>query len=226
MILSQIAQASLRSEILIEFDCYVDTEFGLLQLVKKNFLDKDVFNINKLYNQSPRKLILSLIDREERNPLSVIANEGVSKKDLDDYYNEFMKDEYKNILNLSVTTEIKSLIELMKTEPGIHVTFLCKNEDEVNILKDDSSTDNCKFIMEDPNNDYSKFTAFYFKYMDENVLRYLYKYKAYYFSKYRLNFDKEFNMVEPEIVNKIILRGGTIEILDLYNKSYLMGGSN
>jgi hypothetical protein len=225
MILSQIAQASLRSEILMDFDCYVDTEFGLLQLIKKNYLDKSVFNIDKL-NQSSKQLILSLIDRERKNPLSIIANDGISEEDLDDYYKEFMEEEYNNILNLSVTTELKSLLELMKTESSIHVTFLCRNEDEVNILKEDSSTDNCKFIIDNPDNDYSKFTAFYFKYINQDIKRYLYEYKTYYFSKYRLNFDDKFEIKEPDIINKIISLGGSIEILDLYNKSYLMGGSN
>jgi hypothetical protein len=226
MILSQIAQASLRSEILIEFDCYIDTEFGLLQLIKNNFLDGNVFNINKLVNQSAGELILSLIDRKEKNPLSVVANDTTSKEDLDDYYKEFMRDEYNNILKYSVTTEMKSLLELMKTEPSFHVTFLCKNEDEVNVLKNDSATSDCKFIIDNPDNDYSKFTAYYFKYISKDISKFLFEYKNYYFSKYRINFDEDFNLYEPAIVDKIIALGGSIEILDLYNKSYLMGGSN
>lgn len=225
MILSQIAQASLRSEILINFDCYVDTEYGLIQLIKNNYLDTDVFDIEKLSLPS-RKIFLSLIDREEQNPLSVIAKDNVSKKDLDDYYKEFMEEEYDNILNLSVTTELKSLLELMKSEPSIHVTILCKNEKEKEALKDDTSMDNCKIIIDNPDNDYSKFTAYYFKYITPDVSRFMYQYKTYYFSKYRLNFDDKFNLKESSIINKIIVNGGSVEILDLYNKSYLMGGSN
>lgn len=223
--ISQIAKASLRSEILIDFNCYVDTEFGLIQLIKNEYLDTDVFNIDKI-NQSYKKILLSLMDREEKNPLSVIANNNTSKNDLDDYYNEFMREEYDKILNLSVTTEMKSLLELMKTEPSIHVAFLCKNEAEVNILKEDSSTDNCKFIIYEEGKDYSDYEAFFFKYITENISKFIYLYKNYYFSKYKVNFDDKFNLKESKLVDIIISKGGSIEILDLYNKSYLMGGSN
>lgn len=226
MILSQIAKASLVSELLIDFNCYIDTEFGLLDLIKNKYLDPSVFNINKLVNQSSKSLILSLIDRKERNPLTIIANDNISKKDLDDYYNEFMLEEYDNILDLSVTTEMKSLLELFKTEPSIHVTFLCKNQKEVDILKEDSSTDRCKFIIHSDENNYSKFSAFYFKYITKDISKYLYDYKTYYFSTYKLNFDEKFDLIEPDIIDSILLSGGSIEILDLYNKSYLLGGSS
>ena len=137
-----------------------------------------------------------------------------------------MLEEYDNILDLSVTTEMKSLLELFKTEPSIHVTFLCKNQKEVDILKEDSSTDRCKFIIHSDENDYSKFSAFYFKYITKDISKYLYDYKTYYFSTYKLNFDEKFDLIEPDIIDSILLSGGSIEILDLYNKSYLLGGSS
>ena len=165
------------------------------------------------------------IDKSKPVFSSIIANDNVPKKDLDDYYNEFMAEEYNKILDLSVTTELKSLFDLIKNEPNIHVTFLCKNQKEVDILKEDSSTNKYKFIIDTENDNYSGFSAFYFKYITKDISRYLYDYKTYYFSTYRLNFDENFNLKESDIVDSILLSRGSVEILDLYNKSYLMGGT-
>ena len=220
--ISQIAKASLKSKLLIDFNCYVDTEFGLLSLIKDNYMDDNVFD-RELLNQDSNKIILSLINRKKSNPLSIIANKQVSDEDLDDYYKEFMDQEYDKILELSVITELKSLIELSKTEPAIHVTILCKDQREIDILKDDDTLENAEFILDKLENDYSKYSSFYFKYINENIDKFIYRYKTYYFSKYMINFDDKYDLKESNIVNKIIYSGGSIEILDLYNKSYLGG---
>jgi hypothetical protein len=219
--LSQIAKASLVSELLIDFNCYVDTEVGLIKLIRNNFLDDSIFDVDKIKGNM-RSIILSLIERKEANPLYLFSKDSVNKNDLDDYYKEFMEDEYDNIISLSVTTEINSLLQLFKTEPSIHVTFLCNKQIEIDILKETLKNDNTyKYILEDQDNiDYSKYNTYFFKYIDDRVLKYIYDSKSYYFSTHKLNFGED-NMSRPDIVNKIIANGGTIEIMDLYNLSYL-----
>ena len=66
--ISQIARASLRSEILMDFDCYIDTEVGLIRLIQDKYLDDKVFNI-ELLQSGLRNIINMLINRKEYNPL-------------------------------------------------------------------------------------------------------------------------------------------------------------
>jgi hypothetical protein len=220
--LSQIAKASLRSEVLIDFDCYMDTELGLIRLIKNKYFDKSVFNEDKL-NQDTRSIILSLIDRKEINPLYLFANDNISKDDLDDYYFQFMTEEYGNILKYSVTTEIKSLINLFSTENGIHITILCNDEREKIILENDETLNDCKIILFNDNIDFSKYTVYYFKYITDRIFDFIFPYKTYYFSKYMINFNDEKDFIRKDIIDKIIYNKSEVEILDLYNKSYLQG---
>lgn len=223
MMISQIARASLRSEILIDFDCYVDTDIGLIRLIKERYLDVKVFN-KDLLDSNMINIIKLLYNRKDRNPLYLFANEGVSKNDLDDYYKEFLEVEYDGILKYSVTTEIKSLINLFRTEPSIHVTFLCKNQKEKNLLVKDPSLQGYSFILEnDQRVDFSKFYSFYFKYLDERIDKYIYPYKTYYFSKYKINFTDDFRLLDDNMVDKIMYNHGEIEIMDLYNMELIEG---
>jgi hypothetical protein len=224
-LLSQIAKASLRSNILIDFNCYIDTEVGLIRLIQDKYRDDKVFNIDKL-NAKFNQIILSLIDRKDINPLSIIANENISEEDLADYYREFFSDEYDEILKRSVSTELKSIVDLLKSETGINITFLCEKENEKYILLKDNLND-CEIIIKNQDKvNYSNFTTFMFKYVTDDILNYIYPYKNYYFSTYMVNFDEQFNMIKPNIIDKIIYNGGSVEILDLYNRNYLEGSSN
>ena len=220
--ISQIAKASLRSEILIDFNCYIDTEVGLIRLIQEKYLDEKVFNTD-LLRLNLRVIIKMLMERKEVNPLYLFANEDISRKDLDDYYQQFMGEEYDSILSRSVTTEIKHLVELFKSEPSIHVTFLCHNQKERNLLIKDQSLKGRNFILDTDNIDFSMFTQYYFKYINNDIEKYIFPYITYYFSKYLLNFTDDFNMNYSEIVDKIMYKRGEVEILDLYNKIYLEG---
>lgn len=221
--LSQIAKASLRSEILVDFNCYVDTEFGLIKLIKDKYLDKDIFNLEKL-NQSNQSIILSLIDRKEINPLYLFANDNISKKDLDDYYREFMTEEYVNVLKRSVLTNLNTLFDLFKSESGIHVTFLCDSPIEKEYLKVKANIDESDIVLyKQENIDFAQYTTYYFKFVTDQVNEYLFPYKTYYFSKYKLNFSEDHDIIRPDIINKIMYKHGEVEIIDLYNKSLLKG---
>ena len=221
--LSQIAKASLRSELLIDFNCIVDTEIGMINLIKDKYLDDSVFNKDIIMG-SLESIILLLIKRKDPNPLYLFANKNIDRKDLDDYYREFMTQEYNSVLKYSITTGLSNLIYLFKTEPGIHVTFLCESNIEKQLLLSIEDFKECNIVLYDDNTiDFSQYSTYYFKYITDQVLNFMYDYKTYYFSKYLLNFDNEFNLIRPDIINKIIAKRGEVEIIDLYNKSYLEG---
>lgn len=220
--LSQIARASLRSELLIDFNCFIDTEVGLIRLIVDKYFDERVFN-KELLTTSFISIFKTLINRKDMNPLYSFANEDISREDLDEYYKEFMETEYDSILIRSVTTEMKSLLNLFKSEPGIHVTFLCHNQKEKNVLTKDLELQGDRFVLASDNIDFSKFTSYYFKYISDDIDKYIFPYKTYYFSKHLVNFNDQFDLNNQDIVNKILFNHGEIEILDLYNKSYFGG---
>ena len=222
--ISGISQASLRTELLIDFNCYIDTEIGLIRLVQNKYLDSRVFN-KKILSSGSRNILLSLIERKELNPLYVIANDNISKEDLDDYYKEFMETEYESILNYSYITEMENLINLFKTEPSIHVTFLCNSELEANLIRS-LKTLSIKYniIFRDDNNDKSKYSTYYFKYVNDDLLDYIFPFKNYYFSKYKLNFNDELDFERRDYIDVINKMGGEVRIMDLYNRLYLTRG--
>ena len=106
--ISQIARASLRSEILIDFNCYIDTEVGLIRLIREKYLDEKVFNVD-LLRSNLRIIIKMLMERKEVNPLYLFANKDISRKDLDDYYQQFMDEEYDNILSIVIFGSIPNV---------------------------------------------------------------------------------------------------------------------
>ena len=221
--ISQIAQASLTSNILIDFECCVDTDVGLIRLIKDKYQDGRVFNIDKL-NDDIRNIILSLINRDNINPLSIISNKDISEEDLYDYYVEFMTEEYGEILKRSVTTELTTLISLLYSETSVNVTILCESEIEEELLKRNKLFSKCSILVRDRDKiDLKKYSTFIFKYITDTVNEFIAPYKNYYFSKYKINFDDNFNLISPDIINRIIYSNGSIEIIDLYNKSYLEG---
>lgn len=222
--LSKIAQASLRSELLIDFNALVDTEIGLFELIRREYLDPDVFNV-ELLNSDIKKLLSLLITREEVNPLYLIANNNIDRKDLDDYYKEFMETKYIDILIYSVTTEMERLIALSKSEPSVHVTFLCNSKAEIDLLKFINGLKDIKYhtILSKDINDVSIYTSYYFKYITDDLSKYIFKFKNYYFSSYKLNFDNEMKFIKREYIDKINSMGGEIYMMDLYNRKFFEG---
>jgi hypothetical protein len=222
--LSKIAQASLRSELLIDFNTLVDTEIGLFELIRREYLDPDVFNV-ELLNSDIKKLLSLLITREEVNPLYLIANDNIDRKDLDDYYKEFMETKYIDILIYSVTTEMERLIALSKSEPSVHVTFLCNSKAEIDLLKFINGLKDIKYhtILSKDINDVSIYTSYYFKYITDDLSKYIFKFKNYYFSSYKLNFDNEMKFIKREYIDKINSMGGEIYMMDLYNRKFFEG---
>ena len=222
--ISSISQASLKTELLMDFNCYIDTEIGLIRLIQNKYLDSRVFNKKILFSGS-KYLLSALIERKEFNPLYIIANDNISREDLDDYYKEFMETEYESILNYSYITEVENFINLLKTEPAIHITFLCNSELEANLIKNLKSL-NVKYniIFKNDNNDKSNYSTYYFKYVTDDLLDYIFPFKNYYFSKYKLNFNDELDFEKRNYIDVINKMGGEVRIMDLYNRVYLVTG--
>ncbi len=59
-----------KRNVLIPFECLIDTDFGLAMLVRNKFLDDKVFD-KFFYHNGDNRIKYNLLVREDINPLSV-----------------------------------------------------------------------------------------------------------------------------------------------------------
>ena len=118
---------------IIPFDLIVDIDVGLIKMIDKRYHNTDTF-YSSLLSAPIKNLTYLLYNREDRNPLSIVMKE--KNKDLmDDYYKQFMEQEYQNILENSSITNMYHFISLCTTSDGnVNPTILCSNEMERNYL--------------------------------------------------------------------------------------------
>lgn len=123
---------------LIPFDVIVDTDFGLLRLIKDKYCNKQMFYTQVFLNKNIDLLWL-LYNRTNVNPLQVIARDEDHFEIYDNYYKEFMSTQYTNILARSIFTEIYKLLKItLKTEKAVVPTIVCKtNEEKEYLLNED-----------------------------------------------------------------------------------------
>ena len=222
---SEIAKLSLKSIVFIDFNCVIDTDIGLARLVENEYFDKRVFN-EDFFKQKKRKIIYDLYSRKVKNPLKVFSNPSIPDSELDSYYIEFFKTKKEDILNLSLATDIKSLIDLFLELDTITIHIFCKDKLEKEylenrIFKNQKNNSNININLYSDNISFNNFTQFYFKYIEDskNFVN-KYAYKTYYFSTTGLNFDEE-DLIDSPIINSIIFNRSELEIIDLYDRNLI-----
>lgn len=201
---------------LIHFDCIVDTDIGLIQLVNDQYMDRSVFNA-EMFNKSLGEMILDLYFRKVENPLYMYANPNIDHDLLDQYYKEFFESKYDLILERSPGTELQNIINLFKTTSGdIIPTVLCENDVSEKFIKEALSVDTVQFKDIDEES-IKKYTHVYLKYTTqlEPFKTFLYN-KIIYISTHGINFNNDDEMVRYDYLD-ILLKKNILHILDLYN---------
>ena len=82
---------------LIDFDLVVNTELGLIRLVREKFQDERAFKL-EILNRSDKEILSLLFSRKNPNPLSIISTEE-NLSDIDKLYNSFFESYKKEIIN-------------------------------------------------------------------------------------------------------------------------------
>lgn len=130
---------------LFSFNSIYDIDIGLVNLIRKKYLDERVFD--PLFFKQPKlKIISDMYTRLESNPLTVFARPNISKEDLDDYYRQFLDKEYKFIYEECVSTEILNYIKMFESDTDYDITILCYTDYEVKIVKDEPILKNKKIL--------------------------------------------------------------------------------
>lgn len=126
------------NKVLFLFDVVFDLDIGLLNLIKKEFRNKDLMYIELLDN-APIDLIKKiLIEREDPNPLSIIMDKDkVTMEDIDDLYAQFMYERYSDIVKYSIPTDVAKLLNrLALADSKIATVYVaCKDPEEVNMVR-------------------------------------------------------------------------------------------
>lgn len=120
------------NNILVDFDLLIDKDYGILQLIKKNYSDNGFID-DVVLKMKDKVSLGELIIRKEVNPLSVILKKEY-KNSIDNLYKEFMDIELDNILKYSISTSILELMKVYTETANCNVTVICKNKSEEQII--------------------------------------------------------------------------------------------
>lgn len=212
---------------IIDFNCIVDTELGLIQLIYDQYYDLSVFNEDK-FKMPINKILSELYYRKSKNPIIPFLNEGITEEDADEYYKQFMNTQYEEILNRSCGTNIQTLISSFNFSGEIFASILCHNELEKKFISGlEEFNSNKIYIDEEFETNYKEFNQIYLRYIDD-LKKYLKQClnKNIYLSSSNLNLmtneNGELEFKDTEEI-KILSSYSYINIYDLYNTDYLKG---
>ena len=214
---------------IIDFNCIVDTEYGLLQLIYDKYYDLSVFNETK-FKMPTSKILLELHTRKTKNPLIPFINEGISEKDADEYFEQFMNTQYEEIIDRSCGTNMQLVVSSFNDSGDISASILCHNKIEKEYISGLEEFKSNKIYMEDEFKSSSlKFNQIYFRYIDD-ISKYLKECigKNLYFSSSHLNFKEVDGVIylKDDKNLDILANYSDILIFDLYNMEYLKGETN
>ena len=217
--LSPMSAASLRSKILVDINCYIDQDLGLLRLISRDYHNDNIFNLDKL-DQDPIDIIKTLYYRKDLNPLVPFAKDSVDIEVLDEYYSQFKERKVVDILKLSTSTDFKSFLEMLKMESVVDITILCNTDIEEAFARSKKELSQYNIINAKDIEDVRDYFQLYFKYTTSIKEKYIYACRTYYFSTHRLNFDDN-GIINIPIIDKINKSSSQISIIDLYNVEVL-----
>lgn len=120
--------------ILIDFDFVVNTELGLIRLIRNFFRDDRAFKLDIL-DKSDREILSLLYSRKNVNPLSIISTED-NISNIDNLYKSFLDSYKKEIIFFSTTEKsIYTFITSLIQNGTNNVYFCTKDEYEKKSLK-------------------------------------------------------------------------------------------
>jgi hypothetical protein len=212
----------------IPFNLIVDTDVGLLKLINDRYHNTDVFHWSLI--DAPTKFQLYMLyNRKYINPLTVIAKDRDNLELMNDYYKQFIENEYVYILRHSVMTRLYNVIKEGLRIKNLAPTILCNSPLERTYLtKADPDTFNkCNIVVANSYKDIidDNKDPIYFKYIGEILTNFNSAIgKNVFIPKYRFNYEdseKTIPLKEPIILSS---GGMNIESFDLYADEDMIKG--
>jgi hypothetical protein len=213
---------------LIFFDCIYDTDVGLIELIRREYRDSSMFNLESLDSfENRRQLIKFLYLRDQPNPILPFMNNKNDIETADDLYNQFMSKEYSNILDLCVRTDLYNALLLFINAEEIKATVFCKNDLERYLLESDPDLSDLEIIDSvDLNNKINSFEQFYFKSIYDQTQLNIYniiRHKVIYYMDYRFNLDDKNNIKDSKQTVAASVARCRLNTISTYNIDKLDG---
>lgn len=213
---------------LIFFDCIYDTDVGLIELIRREYRDSSMFNLESLDSfENRRQLIKFLYLRDQPNPILPFMNNKNDIETADDLYNQFMSKEYYNILDLCVRTDLYNALLLFINAEEIRTTVFCKNDLERYLLENDPDLSDLEIIDSvDLNNKINSFEQFYFKSIYDHTQLNIYniiRHKVIYYMDYRFNLDSKNNIKDSKQTVAASIARCRLNTISTYNIDKLDG---
>ena len=126
MIKSEGITPNSRSSLLVSVNALIDIDIGLFKLIKEEYLDPTVFDIEFFKKASLLDYIRTTYYRTELNPLydiSIIKDKHL----LDSYYIEFNKEAFNDIFDRSDYTDVLKSLSLFQATQEIEINILYYN---------------------------------------------------------------------------------------------------
>lgn len=202
------------NNILIDFNLLIDTDYGLIKLIKTEYSENEFINV--LLSKMRDKIILGeLVSRKDKNPLYIALNKDY-KESADSLYKEFMESEYDSILKYSISTSLLELILTYIETNSCTVTVICKNKSEEQII----NKYKLKAIISDnyADIDISEFDSIYIKDYREILEFQFLKAKNIFIGNYRFNLEED-NYTPIKEVSLLVGDINIISVIDVYNSN-------
>lgn len=206
---------------LITFNSIVDLDFSILRMIQAEYNNPKYINQN-IMKMTTKEVRYALLNRDDTNPLTICID---NKEIADSIYKEIMNKRYTDLLKeekyLSLTG-IFFLVSVYTAMENVHVSILCTNKEEENVVRKYHSKVNI-ITMEDPSEiNLDKYTEFIFKNKND-----IYKFKNKFNEKRILFLNYKFNVTfddkpYPDInVSHYLWNSGfsRTAIIDTYRKT-------
>ena len=204
--------------ILISFNCLIDTDFGLLVLIAQKFFDTSVFN-EEFFRENDAVVDMkhAVYNRKDVNPLTLCLK---NKADADDYYKQFFDRYYNEIVERSMVTDLAKNLNRFSSNAGASFTILCKNQEEIDLISRINLFKKCSCITINEIIDPDVYNQFFFKsYRDYGVneLRASLMDKSIYIGMYDFNKIQNLDVESSKIQTELFILRNNISLIGLYS---------
>ena len=208
---------------LIPFNCIVDTDAGLIDLIRTDYRSPDMFNIGLLDSfKNGNELLKFLYERTVINPVIPFMNNPEDEDTANDIYRQFITQEYETIVKKSPFTGIFKMIQFSKFSEEITPTISYSNDIEKQFFENNSVLNSIKAVdIKDIPYQCSNLDVFFFKTIFDDFIRAslpVLQSKVVTILDYKYNFDENgdlYNTAETALIDANRCR---FNIINAYNK--------
>lgn len=124
------------SSILYFFDSLIDLDLAMVKYIKQNYANTRFIDREVISNNDAVFFKALLLERENKNPLSVLLREEFLSS-ADSLYNEIIssEEEYAKVLELATPLALYTLLGMSIKSKLVTCTVMCKNEQEKLYIK-------------------------------------------------------------------------------------------